>query len=342
MPTSSSNKTALIIAASRGLGYAMAEAYLRHGWNVVGTVRGESGTRLHELAVRSDQRIEVETIDITVPDQIAVLRHRLEGRTFDLLFVNAGVANAHPEETVAEVSTELVRPMVTNAPSPMRVVEALQDLVPPTGTIGVMSSGQGSVANNINGMREVYRDSKAALNTFMRSFAARHQDDPRAMVLMAPGWVRTDVGGPEARLTIEDSVSSLDNVLMSVQGQAGLHTLTTWGARFRGEGSRSKGYETVLRSGQARPGRAQDTPTLARSAASGGNRGRRRVRADGAARGGFATGSRQRGRPRPWPGATRPIGRRWRPDGRTRQGRAGPPQRPRSISASSFCGRSKG
>jgi NAD(P)-dependent dehydrogenase (short-subunit alcohol dehydrogenase family) len=142
------------------------------------------------------------------------------------LFVNAGVTNRNPDDTVAVVSTEeFVRVMVTNALSPMRVVEALQDLVPPTGTIGVMSSGQGSVANNTNGMREVYRGSKAALNTFMRSFAARHSDEPRAMVLMAPGWVRTELGGPGARLNIEDSVPSLVNILMGLHGKAGLQYL---------------------------------------------------------------------------------------------------------------------
>ncbi len=84
--------------------------------------------------------------------------------------------------------------MVTNALSPMRVVEALQDLVTADGLIGVMSSGQGSVTNNVNGMREVYRGSKAALNQYMRSFAARQANTPRAMVLMAPGSVRTDLG----------------------------------------------------------------------------------------------------------------------------------------------------
>jgi NAD(P)-dependent dehydrogenase (short-subunit alcohol dehydrogenase family) len=187
MPNPSSLKTVLIIGASRGLGYAMAEEYLEHGWSVVGTVRGQSRTPLHDLAAKSDGRVEIETIDINAPDKIAALRVRLAGKTVEVLFVNAGVTNDNQDETVAEVSTEeFVRVMVTNALSPMRVVEALQGLVPSTGVIGVMSSGQGSVANNTNGMREVYRGSKAALNTFMRSFAARHAGGARAMVLMPP------------------------------------------------------------------------------------------------------------------------------------------------------------
>jgi NAD(P)-dependent dehydrogenase (short-subunit alcohol dehydrogenase family) len=217
--------SALIIGASRGLGYALAAEYLARGWQVTATVRGARRTELHDLAKSSAGRLVVETVDITVPEEVAALRDRLAQATFDLLFVNAGVTNG-PEQTVADVSTDtFIRLMVTNALSPMRVIEALQDLVAPKGTIAVMSSGQGSVANNDKGGFEIYRASKSALNQLMRSFAARHTGDPHTLLLMAPGWVQTDLGGPGAPLTIDQSIPGVVDTIEAQAGHGGLQYL---------------------------------------------------------------------------------------------------------------------
>ena len=122
--------TILLIAASRGLGLAMAEEFLRKGWHVVGTVRGGSTrTKLHDLADQYPGRLEIETLDICEPAQVNALRQRLAGRVLQMLFVNAGTTN-NEKETIGEVTTEeFVRVMITNALAPMRVVESLQDLV---------------------------------------------------------------------------------------------------------------------------------------------------------------------------------------------------------------------
>jgi len=220
-----SEKRLLLFGASRGLGLAIVEEYLKLGWHVVATARKGSGTALHDLLGNADGRLVIEVVDITDPAQVAALHGRLGSQRFDLLFVNAGVKN-DDAETIADVSTEdFVRVMVTNALSPMRVVEAFQDLVPSTGTIAIMSSGQGSVSNNENGGYEVYRASKAALNTLMRSFAARHQGDPRTLLLLAPGWVRTDMGGPKGRLSIQDSIPNLVKVIEAQEGKGRLQYL---------------------------------------------------------------------------------------------------------------------
>ncbi|XXN66394.1 SDR family NAD(P)-dependent oxidoreductase (plasmid) [Enterobacter ludwigii] len=214
----------LLIGASRGLGLALAETMLQRGYQVVATGRENSTANLQPLARRFPQQLTVESVDITELDQLKALHARLADRQFDMLFVNAGVKN-DDRETIADVSNEeFTRVMVTNALSPLRVLETFKDRVTASGTLAVMSSGQGSLTNNTNGHYEVYRGSKAALNMFMRSFAARSADD-RTLLLMAPGWVRTDMGGPEARLTIEESIPNLLNTMERYTERRGLHYL---------------------------------------------------------------------------------------------------------------------
>lgn len=218
--------TALIIGASRGLGLGLTERFLERGWHVTATSRTAGSPDLSALADRSNGRLTLETVDIDDQPRVAALHERLGGTSFDLVFVNAGTTHDR-WETVTDVSTATFdRVMVTNALSPMRFVERFHDLVPATGTIGVMSSGQGSITNNtrVTGW-EIYRASKSALNQLMRSFAARHPDDPHTLLLIAPGWVKTDLGGPDAALTVDVSTGGVADVIEARAGKGGLHYL---------------------------------------------------------------------------------------------------------------------
>ena len=214
---SDQHNTILIVGASRGLGHAMAATFLQHGWEVIGTVRDlSSHTPLHDLAKTHPLRLRLATLDIRDEAQLAALQATLPPASLDMLFVNAGTTNRDPSQTIGDVS---------NALAPMRVIERLQQAVKPQGLLGVMSSGQGSLTNNLTGQRELYRGSKAALNMFMRSFAARPSSASHPLVVMAPGWIRTELGGADAPLTIEETIPRLVNVLLDNRQRPGLEYL---------------------------------------------------------------------------------------------------------------------
>jgi NAD(P)-dependent dehydrogenase (short-subunit alcohol dehydrogenase family) len=222
-------RNVLVVGASRGLGKAIVESYVERGAHVVGTVRG-TDSPLHDYVRRTGGGVQIEHVDITVPEQLVALRDRLAARVFDLLFVVAGISLAPRAAVGAEIdTTDFTRMMETNVLSVMRAVETLQQLVEPGGTIAVMSSGQGSIAGNDSAGFEVYRATKAALNQMFRSYSVRHADDGRALLLMAPGWVKTDMGGAGARLEIDESIPSLVDTIDSQHGVPGLQYLDRFG-----------------------------------------------------------------------------------------------------------------
>ena len=222
--------TILIVGASRGLGHAIAAEILTRGWNVIGTVRDPSArTPLHELADAHPGRVAIEVLEINDPAQLDALHERLRGRSLGMLFVNAGTTS-NEQTPIGQVSEQdFTTVMVTNALSPIRVLETLSDVVSPTGLIGAMTSGQGSITNNTTALREVYRGSKAALNMFMRCVAVRQADTGRAFLLLAPGWVRTDLGGEGGTYTIAETAPLLVDILLDKRTRPGLEYLDRFG-----------------------------------------------------------------------------------------------------------------
>ncbi len=165
---------------------------------------------------------------MTSSDQLTALRERLADCRLDLLFVNAAIdrGNLPIDEVSTAMFTEV---MVTNALSPLRALEALRELVVPGGTVAVMSSEQGSISRNTEDGFELYKASKAALNQLMRSYATRHAGDGHTKLLIDPGHNQTELGGPDAPLTPQQSIPAVVDVLEAQAGAPGLQFLDRHG-----------------------------------------------------------------------------------------------------------------
>lgn len=206
-------RTALIVGASRGIGLGLAKDLRARGWRVTGTVR-----RPEDEAALREAGIEVERVDIADAASADTLIERVSA-PLDLLVVNAGVSgprHASVEEVTAEELGEL---MMTNAAGPVRLARRLlaAGKITDGGTVALMSSTMGSVSDNKSGGYDLYRMSKAALNMAVRSLDAELKGRARVLSLH-PGWVQTDMGGPNAPLSVEDSARGLASVLERGEG----------------------------------------------------------------------------------------------------------------------------
>jgi NAD(P)-dependent dehydrogenase (short-subunit alcohol dehydrogenase family) len=219
-PTMANKPTILIVGASRGLGLALVEQFCGRNWHVIATVRGTS-PGLDALKARFPASLEEETTDIADEASVRALRQRLDGRTIDILFVNSGIAKSLKETASTAPVQDFLDMMLVNTFSPMRLIEIFEDIVAPNGTIAAMTSELGSITNN-EGRWDLYASSKAALNMLMKCYSARRPDDRRAKLVVAPGWIQTEMGGSDATHTVEECIPLVADMLETNHGKPGL------------------------------------------------------------------------------------------------------------------------
>lgn len=213
------DRTALVIGASRGLGLGLVKELAARGWRVIATLRSEKTAEgLTAFTDQSQGKVILETLDLEDGDAIDALARRLAGQTLDLLFVNAGISLGRIRAGAAS-RDDVARLFLTNAVAPIHVAEAfLPRMRDGTGVIAMMSSGLGSVAGNFRGGVDLYSASKAALNKLTRGFASGLGAQGLTVLSISPGWVRTDMGGPSAMLSVEDSCRGVVDVLEAKAG----------------------------------------------------------------------------------------------------------------------------
>lgn len=205
----------LITGANRGIGLELAAQYLQDGWTVHACCRApDQAKSLNGLAAGS---LHVHRMDVDETADIAAVAAALDGTPLDLLINNAGiidnygvgVAEGKDDPDIRNYDFDLwERVMRTNLYAPARITSAFVDSLTAAErpVVVMVASGLSSIANTRQGGRYAYRTSKAALNMLTRGFAAWLEPEGVIVVSIAPGWTRTELGGPNAPNPVDVSV----------------------------------------------------------------------------------------------------------------------------------------
>lgn len=202
--------TILITGANRGLGLEFARQYAAAGWRVLATVRDPLSGR-----AASDAGAEVYVADIADPASVQRLLSALAGVELDILLNNAGIYGQ--DQSFGAVDPDrFMAVMRTNALAPLKMAEAFADQLTGRKIIATVSSLMGSVAENTSGNFYAYRASKAAVNMIMKTLAIDLAARGITAIALSPGWVRTDMGGPNAPQEPAEAIAGMRAVLEKV------------------------------------------------------------------------------------------------------------------------------
>ena len=206
----------LITGANRGLGLEFTRQYAADGWRVFAACRDPAGAR-DLAAVEGD--VSAETLDVDDGPQVAALANKLSGQPIDVLINNAGIYGPKGVTRDTVVYDAWGQVFRTNAMSPLAVSAAFAANVAQGGQkkIITLSSIMGSIAENDSSGDFIYRSSKAAVNAVMKSLAGDLKSEGITVVVVHPGWVRTDMGGPDASIEAPESVTGMRAVIAGLK-----------------------------------------------------------------------------------------------------------------------------
>jgi NAD(P)-dependent dehydrogenase (short-subunit alcohol dehydrogenase family) len=202
----------MITGANRGIGFELLRQYAADGARVFACCRRpQSADALQSLAAKSGGRVTIYPLDVTDPAGIAVLKQELDSTPIDILINNAGISDGRETGVDYDVWERVFR---VNSIAPYRVSTAFRtNLAASTEKkLVTISSLLGSIADNTGG-RTAYRASKAAVNQVMKGLACEYRAYGISVIILHPGWVRTDMGGPQAPVSPVDSARGLKKVI---------------------------------------------------------------------------------------------------------------------------------
>jgi NAD(P)-dependent dehydrogenase (short-subunit alcohol dehydrogenase family) len=206
----------LITGASRGLGFELAKQYAVEGWRVIACCRKpEDAIALKKLAPSARDMVSVVAMDVADNDTVRNAALTLKDVVVDILINSAGIAGV-PQQSTGKIDyASWARVLDVNTMGPLRVLEAFTDNLARSERrlVVTITSGMGSLADNTSGGSIAYRSSKAAVNMVMRSAAIDLAPRGITCVLINPGWVKTDMGGPDATLSPQQSVSAMRRLI---------------------------------------------------------------------------------------------------------------------------------